>query len=620
MDAMTTTKSLKADKTSGWRGFLRRLLGEKRGAVAVQFAILVLPLAVLSLGLIDVNRASMSKRTLQDALDAAALIAARSTATTDTAVNAIGQAALTAQLAGSTDGTLISSNFKLGGTGNSTVIATASVSVDPVVADLWLHGNMTVGANSEVIRSSYNLEVSLVLDVTLSMAGTPLSDLKTAAGQLVDLVVKDTQTPYYSKVAIVPYSLGVNLGTANAAIARGAVPAAKTISGASWSTGSAKTITGATKARPVVITSNGHGFANGDTVYISGIKGMTQLNGKAYVVANKQNNTFELSGVDGRNYSSFQSGSTPRATKCQVANCEVVVTANSHGFNNGDGVYVTGVKGMTDLNNTPWTVANKANNTFSITPSFGPDYSAYTSSGSAWCTAAGCEYYRFTNASNSEKVYEISNCVTERVGSNAYNDTAPASSPVGRNYPGPSWDCLNSQVVGLSSNKTSLKSTISGLVAEGTTAGQIGLAWGWYAVSPNFSSIFSGTSLPANYGTPHLMKVVILMTDGEFNTTYCNGVMAKNAASGVVNTSEKINCNATNGDGFAQAKAMCAAMRLKGIIIYTVGFNISDSDDVTDMLNTCATSGTAYLPSNGTALSAAFKAIGQDISSLRISK
>ena len=37
-----------------------------------------------------------------------------------------------------------------------------------------------------------------------------------------------------------------------------------------------KTITGATQADPVVITSNGHGYANGDEVYISEVVGMTE--------------------------------------------------------------------------------------------------------------------------------------------------------------------------------------------------------------------------------------------------------------------------------------------------------------------------------------------------------
>lgn len=58
------------------------------------------------------------------------------------------------------------------------------------------------------------------------------------------------------------------------------------------------TITGSTKANPVVITAPTHGFLNGDYVDIVSMKGMTQLNGSRYKVANKTTNTFELTNMD----------------------------------------------------------------------------------------------------------------------------------------------------------------------------------------------------------------------------------------------------------------------------------------------------------------------------------
>lgn len=61
----------------------------------------------------------------------------------------------------------------------------------------------------------------------------------------------------------------------------------------------AKVITGITKASPGVITSVGHGFSNGDEIYIDAVVGMTELNGNFYLVANKTVNTFELTDIDG---------------------------------------------------------------------------------------------------------------------------------------------------------------------------------------------------------------------------------------------------------------------------------------------------------------------------------
>lgn len=76
---------------------------------------------------------------------------------------------------------------------------------------------------------------------------------------------------------------------------------------------SAKTITGATQANPVVITSNAHGFRNGDDVEVWGVGGMTELNNRRFRVANKTTNTFELNDlygnpINGVTYTAFTSG------------------------------------------------------------------------------------------------------------------------------------------------------------------------------------------------------------------------------------------------------------------------------------------------------------------------
>jgi hypothetical protein len=74
-----------------------------------------------------------------------------------------------------------------------------------------------------------------------------------------------------------------------------------------------KTITGITQANPGVVTSASHGFSNGDTVVISGVVGMTQVNGKRFKVASVATNTFQLQDIDGNNvnttsYTAYTSG------------------------------------------------------------------------------------------------------------------------------------------------------------------------------------------------------------------------------------------------------------------------------------------------------------------------
>ncbi len=77
-----------------------------------------------------------------------------------------------------------------------------------------------------------------------------------------------------------------------------------------------KAITGATSANPVVLTCNAHGYTNGDWVYVTGVGGMTQLNGRTFIVAGATANTFQLrdtitnTGVNGTTYSTYTTGGT----------------------------------------------------------------------------------------------------------------------------------------------------------------------------------------------------------------------------------------------------------------------------------------------------------------------
>ena len=65
-----------------------------------------------------------------------------------------------------------------------------------------------------------------------------------------------------------------------------------------------KTISGITKANPAVVTATSHGYSNGDEVVITAVAGMTEVNGKRFLVADKTTNTFELQDKDGTDINS----------------------------------------------------------------------------------------------------------------------------------------------------------------------------------------------------------------------------------------------------------------------------------------------------------------------------
>lgn len=435
-------------------------LRDERGATAVFFAVGLLLLAPATMGLIDVYMITTQRGQLQDALDTATLYVARSNVTSATEVESKGDGALAANLKLPQGQVITSSTFVLEGI---TIKGSATITPPTVGPRFWVQAD--IAATSEVLRNSNNVEVALVLDTTGSMAAPKITDLKAAANELVDVVVQDVQTPYFSKVAVVPYAMAVNMGSSSLA---------------------------------------------------------TQVRG--------------------------------------------AVTSGT-----------------------------------STTP--------------------GKTEFRFKNASsNTDRTFTITNCVTERSGAEAYTDAAPSVAPLGRNYR--SDGCSVPAVMPLSSDKASLKTMINGLTANGSTGGHVGVAWGWYMVSPNFASLWStAAAKPLDYGTTDLLKVVVLMTDGEYNSAYCKGVISADSTNGSGSASDHINCNAPNGHSFDQATKLCAEMKKKGVIVYTVGFQVVNDQRARDLVNNCATSTQhVYLPSTGGALKDAFRAIGQDINSLRISK
>jgi len=148
----------------------------------------------------------------------------------------------------------------------------------------------------------------------LSISGTTLN----AAGGSASVSQKFTATGTYTRsagcVSVDIMCLGAGGGssgctgvTSNAALCNPGAAGAESILHLAFTQ---RTITGATQANPAVITSNSHGFQNGDVVQINSVVGMTNLNGNNYTVANRAANTFELSGTNSTGYGAYVSGGT----------------------------------------------------------------------------------------------------------------------------------------------------------------------------------------------------------------------------------------------------------------------------------------------------------------------
>ncbi|MFN6982274.1 MAG: ubiquitin-activating E1 FCCH domain-containing protein [Brevundimonas sp.] len=616
-----------------------RLRHDRRGNVAIIFALSLPAIVMLTLGGVDLHRITTARSQLQDALDAATLAAARSSSTESKDLKAIALATLRANLQDTEIEPLQDADVDVTINTGNVIVATAQAQVKTLVANIvlppygqLLDETLPINVRSDVNRSARNLEVALVLDITGSMAGTRLSDLKTASKDLIDLVVQTEQSLFYSKVALVPYSMGVNVGEEYADRTRGPLTGPTNISSADWAAAASVNVSSISRANPAVVTANGHGLVTGDYVWLAGVSRMTDLNDRVFQITAVNTNTFRLNGVNTSGYS--RTGTGGKVTKCLLSNCNVVVTSSSHALNDGEYAKITDVVGMTDLNAT-WSVTRLSNDKFWV-PLLGPPTNAYSRGGRAQCGRDGCAIRLFINQAGALRELPSSTCVSERAGTHAFKDTAPGTgSWVGRNYPNTNGSnanrCLSSTIYPLSSDITKLKNQVDGYSAAGSTAGQIGIGWGWYMVSPNFGGIWPAASVPGPVNARETLKAVVIMTDGEFNNPYCGGVISKdaidNGSAGDVNY--QINCSATEGDPFTQSVQMCAAMKAAGVVVYTVGFDLSTNrgkdtkvDTAIEVMETCATSKDKHFfqPVNGAGLKDAFRSIGQDISRLRISR
>lgn len=194
-------------------GTLRRFAGERRGGVAIPFALTAIPLSFLALGAMDFHRATMIKTGLQDSLDAAALAVGRSSLTNSAQIQALGSSMLAADLKQYPNTTLQQASFTLTG---QTVQASAQLSVTPIVANVFGGSNLTVTASSQVVRNMNNLEIALVLDNTGSMAGSKITLLKQAATAFVNTLSQaaaQSTDPNAVKIALVPFTMTVNVGS-----------------------------------------------------------------------------------------------------------------------------------------------------------------------------------------------------------------------------------------------------------------------------------------------------------------------------------------------------------------------------------------------------------------------
>jgi hypothetical protein len=159
------------------------------------------------------------------------------------------------------------------------------------------------------------------------------------------------------------------------------------------------------------------------------------------------------------------------------------------------------------------------------------------------------------------------------------------------------------------------------MVAAGNTHIGLGAAWGWRMLSPRWRGLWGGemnaNALPLDYNTPKMSKAAIIMTDGDNTIDNSNRGGYWYLSNGKLGTTNQSNAE-TQLD--TRLGKVCTSMKNNNIIVYTISFGSVSSASQT-MLRNCASQADFYFPSPSSSdLAAAFQAIGDSLSSLRVSK
>jgi Flp pilus assembly protein TadG len=210
------------------------------------------------------------------------------------------------------------------------------------------------------------------------------------------------------------------------------------------------------------------------------------------------------------------------------------------------------------------------------------------------------------------------NCVVERLPKNAmytYSDATPGdggyfavkadnATSIDPLNNGP-YKCLPNAVAvkPLTNERQTLIDFVNGFGTYNGTAGHLGAQWGWNIISEDYANFWGGNSKPAPYADtkgakPKLIKAMILMTDGIFNTAYHNDT-ARN-----------------------QALALCAAMRTSGVQVFTIGLGLGGDPVALQTLKDCASPGPGHFvdAANSDELDRALQQFASIIGKLRVSQ
>jgi Flp pilus assembly protein TadG len=196
------------------------------------------------------------------------------------------------------------------------------------------------------------------------------------------------------------------------------------------------------------------------------------------------------------------------------------------------------------------------------------------------------------------------------------------------NGTGPNLGC-GPPITPLTAAKTPVLQAIDDMLPwhRGGTTSNLGLVWGWRALSPRWRGLWGGATpaeLPLGYDEPFMDKVIVVLTDGQnqFFDHEGGGPQGSDyTAYDRLNVFGYSTLDEARAEIDARFAELCGSIKTEGITIFAITFGSTPNASTQALYRTCASNPGFYFhaPSNDE-LQDVFDTIGRQLSNLRLSK
>jgi hypothetical protein len=178
--------------------------------------------------------------------------------------------------------------------------------------------------------------------------------------------------------------------------------------------------------------------------------------------------------------------------------------------------------------------------------------------------------------------------------------------------------------------KADVRTALDAMAAwgRGGTTGNLGMVWGWRVLSPRWRGLWGGdtpSDRPFDYNRADADKIVVMLTDGNNQPHTTSGQPGGSDFTAHGRLWDFAGAGAGVGQGIAildqKLARICAAMKQRGITIYTITFGATPNGATQGLYRSCASQpGFYYHAPTNTTLRSTFHAIATQLSNLRIER